>query len=94
MPAATALPQPATPPTAPPRSLAHALSATATQSATGDRPLTCPVAEVAAVAAPTGQGPQASVPPDIWEPLLAVTNTAGGTWPERARAALVARFCT
>ena len=26
-------------------------------------------------------------PADVWEPLLAVADTAGGTWPERARAA-------
>ncbi|MFD6414997.1 DUF3631 domain-containing protein [Streptomyces sp. NPDC060194] len=26
-------------------------------------------------------------PADVWEPLLAVADAAGGTWPERARAA-------
>lgn len=28
-------------------------------------------------------------PADVWEPLLAVADAAGGTWPERARAACV-----
>ncbi|PJN37963.1 DNA primase [Streptomyces sp. CB02959] len=28
-------------------------------------------------------------PADVWEPLLAVAEAAGGTWPERARAACV-----
>jgi hypothetical protein len=27
---------------------------------------------------------------DVWEPLLAVADTAGGSWPERARVAAVA----
>jgi len=27
---------------------------------------------------------------DVWEPLLAVADVAGGTWPERARVAAVA----
>lgn len=29
-------------------------------------------------------------PADVWEPLLAVADAAGGAWPERARAACVA----
>lgn len=29
-------------------------------------------------------------PADVWEPLLAVAETAGGAWPERARAAAAA----
>ncbi len=29
-------------------------------------------------------------PADVWEPLLAVADAAGGHWPERARAACVA----
>ncbi|MBM9505315.1 DUF3631 domain-containing protein [Actinacidiphila acididurans] len=29
-------------------------------------------------------------PADVWEPLLAVADAAGGTWPQRARAACVA----
>ncbi len=29
-------------------------------------------------------------PADVWEPLLAVADAAGGDWPERARAACVA----
>ncbi|MFD1829155.1 DUF3631 domain-containing protein [Streptomyces desertarenae] len=28
-------------------------------------------------------------PADVWEPLLAIADAAGGTWPERARAACV-----
>ncbi|MBT2490398.1 DUF3631 domain-containing protein [Streptomyces sp. ISL-96] len=28
-------------------------------------------------------------PADVWEPLLAVADAAGGTWPQRARAACV-----
>jgi hypothetical protein len=28
-------------------------------------------------------------PADVWEPLLAVADAAGGSWPERARAACV-----
>lgn len=28
-------------------------------------------------------------PADVWEPLLAVADAAGGTWPDRARAACV-----
>ncbi|WP_274916558.1 DUF3631 domain-containing protein [Streptomyces sp. WZ-12] len=28
-------------------------------------------------------------PADVWEPLLAVAEAAGGTWPERARAACI-----
>ncbi|MDF4250473.1 DUF3631 domain-containing protein [Streptomyces sp. WMMB303] len=28
-------------------------------------------------------------PADVWEPLLAVADAAGGTWPERARAACI-----
>ena len=27
---------------------------------------------------------------DVWEPLLAVADAAGGTWPSRARVAAVA----
>ncbi|MFG3363058.1 DUF3631 domain-containing protein [Streptomyces griseofuscus] len=29
-------------------------------------------------------------PADVWEPLLAIADAAGGNWPERARAACVA----
>jgi len=29
-------------------------------------------------------------PAEVWEPLIAVAEEAGGSWPERARAACVA----
>jgi len=32
-------------------------------------------------------------PADVWEPLLAVADAAGGDWPERARAACVELVC-
>ncbi|MCE7080716.1 DUF3631 domain-containing protein [Streptomyces sp. ST2-7A] len=33
-------------------------------------------------------------PADVWEPLLAVADAAGGTWPQRARAACVELVAT
>jgi hypothetical protein len=46
--------------------------------------------DMAALARPTMPEGIVDRAADVWEPLLAVAEMAGGTWPERARAAAVA----
>ena len=48
-----------------------------------------PIADQLANAWPTMPAGVEDRPADVWEPLLAMADAAGGTWPERARTACV-----